>query len=375
MSLPNNGRLGILLKKEDLKILVVVRDHMSGLLYSVPSLRYLRQTLPGAKIFLLANPFASPILKNCPYIDVIIPFYQFREHATWFDKVKLFADKAQAFLSLYKRVDLVIHLRYVGDETLVFCELLGKPFQVGYSQGKFDHFLDINLGGDDASLDSRTRNARILESIGIKVSSQEMQIWITPSETNWSENWLQTQGWHKGESIIMFHPGCHWGCNEWLVERWAELGNEVYKRFQCKIIITGTASERPMVERIAQELDVPPIIAAGETTLLHFAALLKKAMAVISVDTAPTQICQALKKPAVILMGAGNPAWNGPLAGEPMIMLQKLSQQENAVEFCNWSAGFCHSSLCSSRLKNISVSDVLLALERVLSTNIELVNI
>ncbi len=121
-----------------------------------------------------------------------------------------------------------------------------------------------------------------------------------------------------------------------------------------------------MAEQIAREMDVPPIIASGETTLIQLAAILEKATAVISVDTSPTQICQALKKPSVVLMGAGIPAWNGPLSGEPMILLQKLDSTENIVEHWNFSAGICHSSCCCSRLTNIRVEDVLEALEHVI---------
>lgn len=360
-------RLEKLLQKEHLRILIVIRDHMSGLLYGVPSLRALRKKFPSAEITLLANHFALPILKDCPYVDKTIPFYRFHEQGSGYDRVESLIDRTEAFIKLYKRIDLVVHLRYVGPKTLRFAKMLGNPFQVGYAQGAYDEMLDIHLGEDDESLDSRTRNAKILDAIGVKVDSPEMELWLPPEETARMTGWLYSHGWNEEELLFVFHPGCHWGCNEWLVERWTALGNELTEQWDCRIALTGTLREKPLAEQIARGMTVPPLIAAGETTLLQFAALLQKATAVVSVDTSPTQICQALKKPAVILMGAGNILWNGPLAGEPMIMLQKLTAEENHVEHCDFGAGICHHPYCESRLQNIQVQDVILALEEILA--------
>ncbi len=110
---------------------------------------------------------------------------------------------------------------------------------MGFSQGKSDRFLDINVGEEDIFLDARTRNAQILHAIGLDASSHDMEIWIPPVETERITHWLYAQGWREGDPLIALHPGCHWGCNEWLMARWVELGNEVQKRFACKIVITG----------------------------------------------------------------------------------------------------------------------------------------
>jgi ADP-heptose:LPS heptosyltransferase len=104
---------------------------MSGLLYAVPCLRALRQKFPNSEIILLANHFAAPIIQDCPYIDKIIPFYQFREDELWYHKVELFAQKALAFLNLFQRVDLVFHLRLLGIKRWSFAVCWGNPFKWG----------------------------------------------------------------------------------------------------------------------------------------------------------------------------------------------------------------------------------------------------
>jgi heptosyltransferase II len=336
---------------------------MSGLLYAVPYLRALREQYPHARISLLANPYATPILEGCPYVDETLPFFQFRQAAGRFATVKGIASKVRTWLKLAGRVDLVIHFRYVSGTTVAFCESLGRPLQIGYRQGKFDQLLDINLGREDVRLDSRRRNSLLLEAIGLPAPSPKMEMWISPEESTWVDSFLQQQGWQAGEPLFALHPGCHWGCNEWLPQRWAELGNALQQRYGGRLVITGAPDEVEVAEEIAEGLHERPIIAAGQTTLRQFAALLTRTALVVAVDTAPTQICQALGIPAVILMGAGNPAWNGPLPGEPMVMLQRWDAAEEGTMRCDFAAGTCHGPHCRSRLVGISVEDVLGAAE------------
>jgi ADP-heptose:LPS heptosyltransferase len=188
-----------------------------------------------------------------------------------------------------------------------------------------------------------------------------MEMWITPAESTWVDTFLNEQGWQPGEPLLALHPGCHWGCNEWQPQRWAELGNALQQRYGGRLLITGAPDEVGLAHQIAQGVDQPPIIAAGRTTLRQFAALLARTSLVVAVDTAPTQICQALQIPSVILMGAGNPAWNGPLPGEPMVMLQNWDPADEKTMHCNFAAGTCHTPHCRSRLLGISVADALSA--------------
>lgn len=363
MSSAFDSRLARLLSKPDLHIVTVVRDHMSGLLYAVPSLRALRQQFPAARISLLANPYATPILEGCPYIDEILPFFQFRQAVGRFATLKGITSKAQTWLKLAGRVDLVIHFRYVSGTTVAFCASLGRPVQVGYRQGKFDQLLDLNLGREDVRLDSRRRNGLLLEALGLPAPDPAMEMWISPEESTWVDTFLRQQGWQAGQPLFALHPGCHWGCNEWLPQRWAALGNALQQRYGGRLVLTGAPDELELIEQIADGLAEPPIIAAGRTSLRQFAALLTRTALVVAVDTAPTQICQALRIPSVILMGAGNPAWNGPLPGEPMTMLQNWDPAEEGTLRCDFAAGTCHGPHCRSRLVGIDVDDVMAAVE------------
>jgi ADP-heptose:LPS heptosyltransferase len=354
--------------RESPHIVVVVRDHMSGVMYSIPHARAIRRRFPDAKITLLTSAYSAPILDGGSGIyDQILPLYTFSDEPGRFDRLKGVSAKFRTWLKLVGRVDLVIHLRYVGDSTLLYCASLGLPPQVGAPQGyRFDSLLSVKTEPLDTTLGSRQRNTKSLEAIGILVESEEMELKISAENRTWAEGWLARRGHIAGQPITIMHPGCHWGCNQWLVERWVETASVILSRRGGSVVVTGSERERLMTQQIVDEVGGPCFNAAGETTLGQFAALISLSTLVVAVDTAPTQICQALKIPSVIMMGDGTISWNGPIEGEPMVMLQVLDP-DRPDEICRWSEGACNGPQCTSRLEGITVRAVLESIDHILS--------
>lgn len=350
-------------------IVVVVRDHMSGVLYSVPHARALRQRFPNAKITLLTSSYSLPILDGgLMYYDQVLPLFTFSDEPQRFDRARDLWSKFRTWLKLVGRVDLVLHLRGVGGVTLLFSALLGRPAQVGPRQGtRFDRLLTVTTPDPDLAEGSRQRNSQILEDVGIPVESEAMELEIAPADLEFARDWIQGHGHDIEEGLIVVHPGCHWGCNQWLIDRWQVTISELLDRHQGVVVVTGSARERSMADRIVQGIpDDRCVNAAGETTLGQFSAFVSIASLVVAVDTAPTQICQALNIPAVIMMGDGTLSWNGPIGDEPMIMLQELDP-DRPPEVCRWEDGACNGPLCTSRLTGISAAAVLESTEVVLS--------
>lgn len=340
-------------------IVVTVRDHMSGVLYAVPSLRALKQRWPNAKITLVTSAYSAPVLDGgCPYLDQVLPLYAFADEPRRIDKFWDLIRKFGTWLRLVGRVDMVVHLRHVGGQTLLFCKALGNPPQVGYKQGKFDEWLAVDVGEPDVDLGSRERNQIVLDAIGVAPAGDHLELWIPDADKAWAQAWLAERGHVPGEHVTVLHPGCHWGCNQWIPERWSETANKILASRGGTVVITGVRREIPLAQKIADGIDGRVLIAAGETSLSQFSAMIDASDLVLSVDASPTQICQALDKPAVVMMGAGNPLWNGPVGDEPMVMLQEWDNDDPRPEICNYAAGACNDSRCTTRLEGITVEQV-----------------
>lgn len=350
-------------------IVVVVRDHMSGVLYSIPHARAIRRRFPGAKITLLTSSYSLPILDaGAVDYDQVLPLFTFSDEPQRFDRVKDLWSKFRTWAKLVGRVDLVVHLRDVGGATLVFSALLGLPTQAGPRQDRrFNWLLSVTTPRPDLTQGSRQRNTQILEALGIPVESEAMEMEIAPVDVEFARGWIERHGHDPDDGVIVVHPGCHWGCNQWLIDRWQSTIVELLERHGGVVVVTGSSRERAMTEQIVQGVPGGRCLnSAGETTLGQFSAFVSLASLVVAVDTAPTQICQAMNIPAVIMMGDGTMSWNGPIGDEPMIMLQELDPNR-PPEICSWEDGACNGPKCTSRLTGISEDVVLESTEVVLS--------
>jgi ADP-heptose:LPS heptosyltransferase len=90
------------------------------------------------------------------------------------------------------------------------------------------------------------------------------------------------------------------------------LADKISSQFSLSIVVTGTAGETNIVQKLKDLAQVPVTNLAGCTTLRQLVALLKFARIVVANDTGPGHIAAALGTPLVLIFGHSNPARVGP---------------------------------------------------------------
>lgn len=103
-------------------------------------------------------------------------------------------------------------------------------------------------------------------------------------------------GVKKGNKLVCICPGTAESSKSriWSAKRFAKVADALIKEFLVKIIISGTKAERGYAEEIAKNMKYTPIIAAGETNVKEFAALLKHCALVIGNDSGPMHLSAAM---------------------------------------------------------------------------------
>ena len=84
---------------------------------------------------------------------------------------------------------------------------------------------------------------------------------------------------------------------------------------RVQIVFTGAKSDRPFIEEAQRAMGGarPSLSIAGETDLLELAALMKSAALLLTGDTGPLYIAEAVGTPTLSLWGPTSPAIYGPL--------------------------------------------------------------
>lgn len=112
------------------------------------------------------------------------------------------------------------------------------------------------------------------------------------------------------ESPVLVHPGGGWSSKLWPAEQYGELASRLARR-RIPTLVSWGPGEEGLAQRVVAASN-GTAIASFPASLLEFAALARRARAVVAADTGPLHLACAVGAPAVALFGPTDPARNGP---------------------------------------------------------------
>lgn len=312
------------------RILLVRPDHLGDLILTTPLLQVLKEHVPDAQITMLVGPWSSEIVARHPAIDRLLtcafPGFQRAPQQALAPYVLLFRLARQLHRDRY---DLAINLRpdFWWGAALLY--LAGIPQRAGYALPPGRSFLNIILPfheTEHAAVSNLRLTSAALAALGYEpipppFTPQRYPARFTPTseEHAWVNQLLCDEGIPAGSPLIVIAPGSGGAVKLWRSQGWAYCANRLRETLtspqQARILLTGSSSERALVEEIACGI-------AGEVTLVtqasigQLAALLERASCVLTVDNGPGHIAVAQGTPSVHLFGPTDPRIFGPW-GDP----------------------------------------------------------
>lgn len=131
-------------------------------------------------------------------------------------------------------------------------------------------------------------------------------------ERDWAVQWLQRQGCavDSGQGPLVLNVGAGWPTKVWPLKRQVEFARLVARRRLPLLLVWGSHAEHDLAEEIVQESGYG--LLAPPTSIPQLAGLLACARVVVSGDTGPLHLSQALGVPALGLFGPVPATRNGP---------------------------------------------------------------
>ncbi|MEO3747812.1 glycosyltransferase family 9 protein [Plantactinospora sp. B5E13] len=112
--------------------------------------------------------------------------------------------------------------------------------------------------------------------------------------------------------VTVLHPGGKGTERRWSPVRFAALAREL-TRVGHRVVVTGSAAERDLVERVVDEAGLPnTAVLAGRLSLVDLAAVVAYGRLVVSTDTGVAHLATAYRTPSVVLFGPVASARWGP---------------------------------------------------------------
>jgi ADP-heptose:LPS heptosyltransferase len=348
-------------------ILISVSGGYADCVRAVPYLRATRLRFPDALIAVLTPAWGTEVLAHCPYLDRIIPLHRTNSRSRW--------HRVRTMWSVLREVrggyDLFISSPYHLRFNAAFAHLMGVRQRVGFSVRGMPAPWTVNVGPVDYRRGLEWNRDQLWRALGVEHVDPQMEIWPSPDDEHYVDRLLE--GWEVGtdDVLVALHPGSDWGCQQWMPGHWAALGQELQRRYNARLVVTGTASEAEEYRAIALRMQSAPIDATGKTSLGQLGALLRRTRALVSVDSVAVALGLAAQVPVVSLEFRNPSAWSHSrwpnltslqpppsLSGMTANQSCRIRKQRQGVHWCK--PPVCIGTEAATAMANlISVPDVL----------------
>ncbi|MFD1139812.1 glycosyltransferase family 9 protein [Larkinella insperata] len=284
---------------------------LGDLLVAVPALRALRRAFPKAHIALIGLPWAADFVDRFPeYLDEFIPF------PGWpgLPEQPVDPEKTTAFLNgmQKRRFDLVLQMQGNGTCVNPMMALLGARQTAGYYPAALPQYCldaDFYLPYPEGQHEIR-RHVQLMEFLGLPAQGYDLEFPLTAADQQRAREVEELQQL-ASDPYVCIHAGGI-SARRWPESRFAQVADTLAEK-GYRIVLTGTAGETPIVEKVQNLMKAPAISLAGKTDLGVIGRVLRGASLLVSNDTGVSHIASALKTPSVIIYSTSRPEEWGPL--------------------------------------------------------------
>jgi ADP-heptose:LPS heptosyltransferase len=288
------------------RIAVLRANALGDYLFCVPALDALRSAYPDAEIVLLAQPWHAEFLAGRPgAVDrvVVVPPSRGVRGDERADEDPLELDRFFERM-LREHFDLAIQLHGGGRFSNPFVARLGARLSVG-------------CRADDApALDRWLRyvyfQPEVARCLEVAKLAGAAPVAIEPSIAVTDDDRAQARPYADAGPFAVLHPGASAPRRRWPAARFAEVGDALAGK-GLRIVVTGTAAELDVVRAVRERMRSPSLDACGRLSLTGLCGLVDAATVVVSNDTGPLHLADAVGTPTVGVFWIGNVINAAPL--------------------------------------------------------------
>ena len=271
------------------KILIIGLSCLGDNLLITPAIKKIKETFPEASFDIIIGPGA---------VDFAIENPWFKEYFVY--------DKKKSIFKLIgkvrkKRYDLIVDFR--------------NSFLPFFLRGKYKlTFFIKEFFSDKMFTHESERVLSFLEPFFGKEKDIKLHFPLTKVYKEKCEEIFLKHKIKKSDSIVVFCPGANFEKKRWDKDKFAQLGKELFKYYDTKIIVVGSKNEIPLCEEVTEKInDKNAINLAGKTNIRELASILSVSDLLITNDTGTMHLASAVGCPIVAIFGPGNPYRYGPI--------------------------------------------------------------
>lgn len=350
------------------RILVVRTDLLGDVVLTLPAVHALRLAYPHAHIDMVVLPSTAGILRDQPDINGIVTC----DPATWITGL-LNPEQRQSILATIHQMrkaqyDLAVSI--CGDWGSIITRLSGARRRVGYANEAYAHFLTDPVPGKRYQFRQHERlyglalaqhAGGILENNDEEKDTTRPKLLVSDATRQQIVSLLQEFGISPEQRVIALHAGSRNGqAKRWPLPYWARLAEQLIDQIPgCAVVLIGAAGDKALAQGVIQRMrgQGKAYDLTGTTNLPALAGLLAHCQVVITGDSGPLHIAEAVGTAVVAIHGPTDPILSGPSSKNAIILRRDIwcspCYDSSATAECRF-----YNPLC---MKGIVPADVLAA--------------
>ena len=309
-------------------ILVRVPNWIGDAVMCLPALMDIRQCFVKAHITILARPTIAEMLREQCGINDVLVFENQTNHRGIFGLLKLSH-------RIRKRAFDTAVLFQNAFEAAVLTAVSNIPTRIGYATDGRGWLLSQSVQRpSDRSFHQTHYYQQLVAAITEQPSKDRIpQLVVSEKDQKLCEATFPEVCVPPNVLLIGINPGSIYGsAKRWLPERFAEVGDRVvahvlkehpeYSSVRC--LLVGGKGEESLGREIADRMSSQPIVLSGKTSIRELMCILRRCTLLITNDTGPMHLAQALEVPVVAIFGSTDPEATRPSGGEQTVVCTKV---------------------------------------------------
>jgi ADP-heptose:LPS heptosyltransferase len=290
------------------KIAVLRAGALGDFIFALPALDALRAAYGDAEIVLLGKPWLAAFLAERPGpADRVVAIPVTRGVGEPSDAIEDAGARDAFFVDMRReRFDVALQLHGGGRYSNPFVARLGARLTAGM-RARDAEPLDRTL----PYVYHQNERMRLLEAVGLVGAvpcTLAPRLAVTADDRAEALRVLPA----SGEPLVVLQPGSTDPRRRWPCERFAALGDAL-AHAGAAVAINGTASEASLVREIRHAMRREAVDLAGKLSLRGLTGLMSRAALVVSNDTGPLFLAEAVGAATVGIYWLLNLAQDGPL--------------------------------------------------------------
>ena len=301
------------------RILVHGPNWIGDAVMCTPALDGIRRIFSSADITLLARPAVAQLLKDHASLDRMIVCDQ---HAGLLEMLRL-VRTLQA-----RNFDLAV--LFPNAFRAAFLAFLARiPRRYGYAMDGRSFLLT-----DAVSCSSETRRLHqvryyenLIRPLCPTYSSQPPSLTVSQDDTEQAARLLDAHAVPRDCRLLGVNPGSMYGeAKRWLPERFAEAADQLVEHqtiqsaADVRCIILGAPGEEGLGHHIAGLMRNRPVVLSGQTSLGILTAILKRCWLLLTNDTGPMHMANAVHIPVIAVFGPTDDTRTAPFASGHVVV-------------------------------------------------------